>query len=75
MVAARLGASHSARVIVMSLDQADFVSRAPQADAQEIGRFLIERVARLEAAGADFFLICAPSSSRTACRPRVASSS
>ena len=58
-VAAREGDGHSARIVLQSMDQFDFTSRAASADPQEIVQFMAEQVSRLKAAGADFFLICA----------------
>jgi len=58
-IAARLGDAHSARIVVQSMDQFDFTSRAAHADPALILRFIAEQVARLKAGGADFFLFCA----------------
>lgn len=55
----RLGISHSAKILMLSLDQFDFTSRAAAENRQEIEDFLVEQVARVKAAGADFFLLCA----------------
>lgn len=53
----REGDDHSARIVLHSMDQYDFTSRAP--DPEIIVPFLAEQVARLKAGGADFFLFCA----------------
>lgn len=65
MMVARLGPEHSARIVLTSLDQADFVSRA-QAGSQEIETFLIAEGRRLKGMGADFFLLCANGAHRFA---------
>lgn len=66
MTAARLGDGHSARIVMHSLDQYDFTSRAASSDPQEILGFIAEQVRRLDAAGADFFLFCANGAHRFA---------
>ncbi|MDC8756332.1 aspartate/glutamate racemase family protein [Janthinobacterium fluminis] len=58
-VGARLGDAHSAKIILLSLDQYDFTSRAAQDERAAILDFLVGEAARLKAAGADFFLFCA----------------
>jgi aspartate racemase len=55
----RLGVAHSAKIVLFSLDQFDFTSRAAQADPAPIHDFLVGEGVRLKAAGADFFLFCA----------------
>ncbi|MFZ6655339.1 aspartate/glutamate racemase family protein [Undibacterium sp. TJN19] len=55
----RMGIAHSARIILSSLNQFDFTSRAALASPLLIEDFLVDEVARLKAAGADFFLLCA----------------
>ena len=59
MTLQRRGPQHSARLIMCSLDQYDFTSRAAQADQKAIENFLLQQVDQLKAAGADFFLLCA----------------
>jgi aspartate racemase len=58
-VVARMGPSHSAKIILISLNQFDFTSRAAQGTSHAIAEFLIAEGTRLKAAGADFFLLCA----------------
>jgi aspartate racemase len=65
-VAAREGDGHSARIVLQSMDQFDFTSRAASANPQEIVQYIAEQVSRLEAGGADFFLICANGAHRFA---------
>ncbi|MFZ6746290.1 aspartate/glutamate racemase family protein [Undibacterium sp. JH2W] len=55
----RMGLSHSARIILSSLDQYDFTTRAAEEDPQAIAEFLVDQVHKLKNAGADFFLFCA----------------
>jgi aspartate racemase len=57
LVVQREGDAHSARIVLHSMDQHDFTSRA--ADPQAIVAYLAAQVARLKAGGADFFLFCA----------------
>jgi len=59
LVLKRTGISHSARVVLLSLDQHDFTSRAAEADPQAIHDFLVMQANKLQAAGADFFIFCA----------------
>lgn len=59
LVTARLGDAHGARIMLNSMDQFDFTSRAAEADSRAIVQFLAEQVARLKAGGADFFMMCA----------------
>ncbi len=59
LVTQRLGLAHSARIIMSSLDQYDFTSRAAEENPQAITDFLIGQAHKLKAAGADFFLFCA----------------
>ncbi|AXA94418.1 aspartate/glutamate racemase family protein [Massilia sp. YMA4] len=56
-IVAREGDGHSARIVLHSMDQHDFTSRA--GDPQAIVPFLAAQVARLKEGGADFFLFCA----------------
>jgi aspartate racemase len=66
MVARREGPHHSARVVLQSMDQFDFTSRAASDDPGEIVRFIVSQVERLKAGGADFFLFCANGAHRFA---------
>jgi aspartate racemase len=66
LVAARLGDTHSARIVLQSMDQFDFTSRAATADPQAIVGFIAKQVARLKAGGADFFMFCANGAHRFA---------
>jgi len=59
LVTARLGDAHGARIVLHSMDQFDFTSRAAEPDPQVIVQYLAEQVARLKAGGADFFMLCA----------------
>lgn len=74
MVAARAGDGHSARIVLQSMNQHDFTSRAASANPHEITDFIVEQGARLKAGGADFFLICANGAHRFAAHvtPRIA---
>lgn len=65
-VTARMGPAHSARIILFSLNQFDFTSRAAEASPDAIAAFLIEEGRRLKTAGADFFLLCANGAHRFA---------
>ncbi|MBI3286146.1 MAG: amino acid racemase [Burkholderiales bacterium] len=62
----RMGLAHSARIVLSSLNQCDFTSRAAQADSAAIEAFLVAEVLRLKAAGADFVLWCANGAHRFA---------
>jgi aspartate racemase len=66
MAVARMGDAHSARLVMLSMNQHDFTSRAAQADPQAIAQFLVEQTRRLQAAGADFFSLCANGAHRFA---------
>lgn len=66
LVAAREGDKHSARIVLQSMDQFDFTSRAANADPQAIVGFIAGQVARLKAGGADFFMFCANGAHRFA---------
>lgn len=66
MVAGRMGREHSARIVLLSLNQFDFTSRAAQEAPAAIEQFLVEQGLRLKAAGADFFLLCANGAHRFA---------
>jgi len=66
LVAAREGDGHSARIVLQSMDQFDFTSRAAAGDPQAILSFIAGQVARLKAGGADFFMFCANGAHRFA---------
>jgi aspartate racemase len=65
-VVARTGPSHSARIVLISLDQFDFTSRAAHPTSAAIEEFLIEKAQKLKAAGADFFMVSANGAHRFA---------
>lgn len=54
-----MGDAHSARMAIISMDQFDFISRAAQDTPEAIHQFLIQQAARLQAGGAELFLLCA----------------
>ncbi|MGK5060624.1 aspartate/glutamate racemase family protein [Janthinobacterium sp. LB2P49] len=66
MLVARIGPAHSARIMLVSMDQADFVAHAAQPDSHAIEQFLIGEGQRLQGMGADFFLLCANGAHRFA---------
>lgn len=66
MTAERMGDAHSARIVLLSMDQFDFTSRAAQPSTAAIEQFLVEQIGRLKLAGADFFLLCANGAHRFA---------
>lgn len=66
MVAAREGADHSARIVLQSMDQFDFTSRAADGDPSRIVQFIVGQVERLQAGGADLFMVCANGAHRFA---------
>lgn len=66
LVAARAGPAHSARIVLHSMDQFDFTSRAASEDPAAIIDFIVGQVGRLKAGGADFFLFCANGAHRFA---------
>jgi aspartate racemase len=66
LAALRMGDAHSARIVMLSMDQFDFTSRAAHASPASIEQFLVAQIARLKAAGADFFLLCANGAHRFA---------
>jgi len=59
MTVARMGPAYSARIVLSSLNQFDFTSRAAEGNSLAIEKFLIQEGQRLKAAGADFFIFCA----------------
>ncbi|MGK5045789.1 aspartate/glutamate racemase family protein [Janthinobacterium sp. GB4P2] len=66
MLVARIGPAHSARIVLVSIDQADFVAHASQPDSHAIEQFLVGEGRRLQGMGADFFLLCANGAHRFA---------
>lgn len=66
MLVARIGPAHSARIMLVSMDQADFVAHAAQPDSRAIEQFLVTQGKRLQGMGADFFLLCANGAHRFA---------
>ncbi|MEP2651252.1 MAG: aspartate/glutamate racemase family protein [Paraglaciecola sp.] len=54
----RLGGLHSAKVILVSVDFAEIESLQHSGDWQKTAEILADAARSLEAAGADFFLIC-----------------
>ncbi|MGF6114842.1 aspartate racemase [Janthinobacterium lividum] len=66
MLVACIGPAHSARIMLVSIDQADFVAHAAQADSRAIEQFLAKEGQRLQGMGADFFLLCANGAHRFA---------
>jgi aspartate racemase len=66
MLVARIGPAHSARILLVSIDQADFVAHASQPDSHAIEQFLVGEGQRLQVMGADFFLLCANGAHRFA---------
>ncbi len=66
MAAQRMGDAHSARIVMLSLNQSDFTSLAAHDSPAAIEAFLVAQIARLQAAGADFFLLCANGAHRFA---------
>ncbi|MDN2714376.1 MULTISPECIES: amino acid racemase [unclassified Janthinobacterium] len=66
MLVARIGPAHSARIMLVSMDQADFVAHAAQPDSHAIEQFLVGEGQRLRDMGADFFLLCANGAHRFA---------
>ena len=66
LLVARIGPAHSARIMLVSIDQADFVAHAAQPGSHAIEQFLIGEGRRLQGMGADFFLLCANGAHRFA---------
>ena len=54
----RLGGLHSAKIILVSVDFAEIEQLQHQGNWQQAGEILSQAAQSLEAAGADFFLIC-----------------
>jgi aspartate racemase len=54
----RLGGLHSAKIVLVSVDFADIEQLQQQGNWQQAGEILSQAAQSLEAAGADFFLIC-----------------
>ena len=67
-VRARLGGLHSARILLWSADFAGIEELQEAGRWDEAGRILVEAAGRLEAAGADFLLICANTMHKVAAR-------
>lgn len=59
MTTALMGDAHSAEMVLVSMNQFDFTSRASMESPAAIEDFLVSQGGRLKAAGADFFLFCA----------------
>lgn len=66
LIIARMGDAHSARIAMLSMNQHDFTTRAAESTPHAIEQFLVGQTARLKAAGADFFLLCANGAHRFA---------
>ncbi|MCX7290385.1 amino acid racemase [Janthinobacterium sp.] len=66
MLVAHIGPAHSARIMLVSIDQADFVAHAAQPDSRAIEQFLVAEGQRLQGMGEDFFLLCANGAHRFA---------
>ncbi len=66
MVLERMGPAHSANIVLVSLNQFDFTSRAAQPSPEHIVAFLKDQIQGLKAAGADFFSLCANGAHRFA---------
>lgn len=58
LVKQRLGGLHSARVILYSVDFAEIEAMQAHGEWQQAGRVLAQAAASLQAAGADFLLLC-----------------
>jgi len=58
LVAERLGGNHSARILVSSVDFEEITRLQAAGDWERIGERLAEEAAVLEAAGADFLVLC-----------------
>lgn len=54
----RLGGLHSARIVMLSIDFHPLERLIQRGDWLECGKFLTDSAKRIEAAGADFLLIC-----------------
>jgi aspartate racemase len=54
----RLGGLHSAKIVLVSVDFAEIEQLQHQGNWQQAGEILSQAAQSLEAAGADFFLIC-----------------
>jgi aspartate racemase len=66
LISARLGGFHSARIVMWSVDFHDLEALASAGDWDGAGRILADRARRLEAAGADFLVLCTNTMHRVA---------
>ena len=66
VVAERLGGVHSARIVMWSVDFHDLEAFASAGDWADAGRILADRARRIEAAGADFLVLCTNTMHRVA---------
>ncbi|MCL7928297.1 MAG: aspartate/glutamate racemase family protein [marine benthic group bacterium] len=66
VVAERLGGFHSARIVMWSVDFHDLEAFASAGDWADAGRILADRARRIEAAGADFLVLCTNTMHRVA---------
>ncbi|MEJ2546683.1 MAG: aspartate/glutamate racemase family protein [Gemmatimonadota bacterium] len=66
LISARLGGFHSARIVMWSVDFHDLEALASAGDWEGAGRVLADRARRLEAAGADFLVLCTNTMHRVA---------
>ena len=65
-VAERLGGFHSARIAMWSVDFHELEAWASSGDWESVGTLLADRARRIEAAGADFLLLCTNTMHRVA---------
>ncbi len=65
-VSERLGGFHSARIVMWSVDFHDLEAAASAGDWDGAGRILADRARRIEAAGADFLVLCTNTMHRVA---------
>jgi aspartate racemase len=65
-VQARLGASHSARCVLYSVEFGEVERLQEAADWAALNAFMVDAALRIEKAGAEFLLICANTMHRTA---------
>ena len=66
LVSERLGGFHSARIVMWSVDFHDLEACASAGDWDGAGRILSDRARRIEAAGADFLVLCTNTMHRVA---------
>jgi aspartate racemase len=62
----RLGGLHSARIVLVSVDLAEIEARQEVEDWDGVGRLLADAARRVEAAGADFLVLCTNTAHRVA---------